>query len=101
MSKLRNISICYTDLVALGKAGHSAFSRNKKTGKIYLSVSVWDNDKPNEWGQDVAMQLNPAKDSDDKKVYVGNGKIIKFDNSANYNSPANPIVAEDDEDLPF
>lgn len=100
MSKLRNISICYTDLVALGKAGHSAFSRHKN-GKIYLSVSVWDNDKPNEWGQDVAMQLNPAKDSEDKKVYVGNGKIIKFDNSANYNSAANPIVAEEDEDMPF
>jgi hypothetical protein len=86
-----NVSLNLTDLVAAYKAGHSAFTRHEKNGKVYVNTTIWINpDADADWKQ-VSVQLNSAKDKDAqdlpivrsiggekaKKLYPGNGRIGK------------------------
>lgn len=68
-------SICLTDLGDAYKAGHSAFNKSEKNGKVYANIAVWMNDQPDQYGNILSFQLNSKKDADDDKVYFGNAKL--------------------------
>ena len=73
-------SMCLTTLIEKAKAGHSAFSKSQKNGKIYFNYVEWINDEVNEQGQHSSILLSSTKDKkeDEGKVYIGNGK--KYEN---------------------
>lgn len=76
--KMRTMSICLTDLKNnpkyLTKAGN---------GKIYVSLTTWDNDQPDKFGNDFSVTISKTKEEreaikDGQKIpniYVGNGII--------------------------
>ena len=68
-------SICLTDLGDAFKAGHSAFNKSEKNGKVYANIAVWMNDEPDQYGNILSFQLNSKKDAADDKVYFGNAKL--------------------------
>jgi hypothetical protein len=78
MGKPLQGSICISDIKAAQLEEHSAF-RVGKDGKTYLNLTLWVNEKPDEYGNTMALQVNPAKDSPDKKFYIGNFKELKQD----------------------
>lgn len=83
MSTALNCSICLTDLVDMANKGHSAFTRSEKNGKIYVNVTMWINDEPDQYQNNGSFQLNPHKDKKEAdvakfgKCYVGNAKYSK------------------------
>lgn len=98
--KLMTGSICLTDLNKNAKEAHSAFTRGNN-GKIYANVKVWINEDADQYGNQASIQLNPKKDMETDKVYVGNLKYLD-------KKEPEPIKAEsvkneipDDDDLPF
>jgi hypothetical protein len=68
-------SICLSDLGDAYKAGHSAFNKSEKNGKVYANIAVWMNDQPDQYGNILSFQLNYKKDAEDEKVYFGNAKL--------------------------
>jgi len=93
-------SICYTDLVAAAKKGHSAFKRSDKNGKVYFSFAEWQKEEPDQYGNNFSLQLNPKKDSTEEKVFIGQAKYLSK------KEQAKPVAAstakvDDDDDLPF
>jgi hypothetical protein len=89
-------SICLSDLGDAYKAGHSAFNKSEKNGKVYANIAVWMNDEPDQYGNILSFQLNSKKDAADDKVYFGNAKLPEGGKSA----PAQTSNAKED-DLPF
>lgn len=102
-TRLRTASLCLTDILEQAKKGHSAFSRSDKNDKVYFNVSIWDKVDDIKFGQDVSIQLNPAKDTDFEKTYIGNGKKHQYTPSQTQNTPENPVIPEgtNTHDLPF
>ena len=86
-------SICLTDLGDAFKAGHSAFNKSEKNGKVYANIAVWMNDEPDQYGNILSFQLNSKKDAADDKVYFGNAKLTEVVKAA----PAQKT----NDDLPF
>jgi hypothetical protein len=73
MSKLRNMSICLSDIPS------DAIFTSDKNGKKYLSLSTYDNDEPDKYGNDFPVWITQSKEereSKSKRTYLGNGKII-------------------------
>lgn len=100
MSTLITASICLTDLVAQAKAGHSAFVRGKN-GKIYVNITEWVNDEPDQFGNHASFLLNSTQEKRDSegKIYIGNGKVKS---SGGDSKPAEVKKDEIDfSDLPF
>ena len=101
MAKLLTGSICLTDLNKAAKEAHSAFLRSEKNKKIYVNVKVWINDDADQFGNHAQIMLNPKKDAETEKVYIGNLKYIE-------KKEPEPITVEEvadeipvDDDLPF
>jgi hypothetical protein len=91
-------SICLSDLGDAYKAGHSAFNKSEKNGKVYANIAVWMNDQPDQYGNILSFQLNSKKDATDEKVYFGNAKLPDAVKAA----PVQVSSAKDDgSDLPF
>lgn len=68
-------SIDMTTLLELGKKQHSAFTRGKNQ-RAYVNVTVWLNDKPDEYGNMIAIQLQSTKEKREAegRTYIGNCK---------------------------
>jgi hypothetical protein len=102
MSQVLNVSLDYTHLMELARKAHSAFSRAKNK-KAYLALSIWINDQPDEYGNDVKVTMNSSQQSSKSEgsVYVGNGRTSdakkarakKGDNADTGSAPV--------DDLPF
>lgn len=97
MSKLLYGSICLSDLVEMGKTGHSAFKKGSN-GKIYIDVNVWINDEKDQYGNDASIVLNPSKESGHLKKYIGNFKYSEVKGSVQANESDIPNI---DDLLPF
>ena len=104
MGKLINAKIDVTkiekNLLFKGKQG------------TYLDLSIWINDKPDQFGNDVSIQQRTKKD--EPKIFLGNGKFYvksqRPDNKEGQNQKGTDIesqirngdfVNEDDKNLPF
>ena len=98
MSKLSNGSLCLTDINAAAKAGHSAFSK-ANNGKIYFNVNIWHNEKPDNYGHTIGIQLQSKKDKRESegKVYIGNAKPSQLAEA----QPVSGSDIPDDDSLPF
>jgi hypothetical protein len=66
-------SVCVTDINEHGVNGHSAYNKGDN-GKVYANVKIWVNDTPDKFGNSLSIQLNPAKDKDPERIYIGNAK---------------------------
>lgn len=75
MSKLYISSLCLTDLLEQAKASHPAFTRSAKNGKVYAALTIWANDTPDQYGNHLSVSLVRPKDSQEKTIYVGQGKL--------------------------
>jgi len=98
MGKPLQGSIDFTVLMDAAKAAHTAFSRSEKNQHVYGNVTLWFNDEPDKFGNTVSIQLNPKKDTQDKKLYFGN---FKGDIEKQKTGDANVTQLPDDSDLPF
>ena len=98
--KILTGSICFSDLMMLAKKGHTAFSR-AKNGKVYVAITQFLNDEPDQYGNDSSIMLNSKKESKEieGKVYVGNAKFLEKrqpkPEPSRYSSPL------DDDGFPF
>lgn len=115
MAILVNGSLCLTDMIEKCKAGHSAFRKSDKNGKIYVSYTEWINDEPNQHGQHTSILLNSTKEKKEEeslsfgKVYIGNGKKSEAGggspvdvNDASLDISGAPVAASTPiDDLPF
>jgi hypothetical protein len=103
MSKLLYGSMCLSDLSEQFKAGHPAFSKSEKNGKVYVNVTVWVNDEADQYGNHAALQLSKPKDSDMKPIYFGNLKMHQQQANLGIqqSTPSAPTSVEVDDDLPF
>lgn len=59
------------DLFTASKEGHAAITV-AKNGKKYANIVIWLNETPDQYGKIGSVQLSQQKDSQEKKVYVGN-----------------------------
>lgn len=74
MSKHFYGSICLTEILESSKSGHPAVVKGSN-GKIYVNVSAWLNDTPDQYNNVMNMQLSMPKDRQDlSKIYIGNFK---------------------------
>ena len=72
MSKLINVSIDVT------KIPREKIIQGQKGGK-YVSLDVWIEDEPNQWGKDASVSIGQTKEEREqkaRKVYCGNGKKL-------------------------
>jgi hypothetical protein len=59
----------------------------------YLNLTIWVNDNPDQYGNDVSIEQKTDKGDD--KIYLGNGKTYKKDNAAK------PKSETELEEMPF
>lgn len=93
MSKLITASIDVTkiekNLLFKGKKG------------TYLKLSIWQNDKPDQYGNEFSIQQTTGKD--DPKIFLGNGKYYQKKDEGQ--QPAAQTMPEQnndsDDSLPF
>jgi len=64
----------------------------------YLDLSIWVNDNPDQYGNDVSIEQKTGKD--EPKIYLGNGKTYK-PKDAPQKQPENSVSDEQPDDLPF
>lgn len=76
MSKLLIGSINLSLLLKAAKAGHSSCTK-ANNGNVYCNVNVWLNDEKDRYDNDASIQINPKKDSDDEREYIGNLKFLE------------------------
>lgn len=87
MSKLRTFSICVDDIPAEKLV-------TAKNGKRYLNLTSWDNDEPDKYGNDFSVSISQSKEEREakqKKVYLGNGKIVGRSESSSSSSSSNDL----------
>jgi hypothetical protein len=85
MSKLITASIDVTKIVK------SLLYKGKKG--TYLKLSIWQNDEPDQFGNDFSIQQTTAKD--EPKIFLGNGKYYVKDEQPK------AVELQDEDDLPF
>jgi hypothetical protein len=100
MSKLISISIDVTkiprDKIITGAKGK------------YVSMDIWINDEPDQWGKDCSVNISQSKEEREAKqpkVYCGNGKKL-FGFTSNKKSPHdnnsnNSQKFEEDDEIAF
>jgi len=84
--------------MAKAKAAHSAFTRSK-AGTPYVSITIFVNDSPDQYGNDVKVTLNSSKVKklSEGTVYIGNGTT----NSGSRKASHRPAEEQQKDDLPF
>jgi hypothetical protein len=93
--KNRTMSICLSDIPKERILKH-------QNGKMYLNLQTWDNDQPDQYGNDFSVSIPLTKEEverkkkgeDIKRVFLGNGKIWE-------DQGMQPTTKEDHDDLPF
>ncbi len=92
----RSMSICLSDIPKERILKH-------ENGKMYLSLSTFDNDEPDKYDNDFSVSIPLTKEELERKkngetvnrVYLGNGRIWEDTNKMQ------PATAEETDDLPW
>lgn len=95
MGKNRTMSICLSDIPKERILKHS-------NGKMYLNISTYDFDEPNQYDQDFSVSISLTKEEIELKkkgetvnrVFLGNGRIWE-------DKGMQPASVEETDDLPF
>ena len=74
MSKFYFGSINLTKLLEAANKKHSGFVRAGEKKQVYVNITAWLNEEVDKYGNIVSIQVNPTKDTDDLKFYIGNLK---------------------------
>lgn len=99
MNKMMTGSINLTAVKELQKTNPKAFFKSDKTGVLYLNATIFVNDEPDQYGNNASISVY---DSETKKsVYLGNFKMFSQNAPAQSAQPAQSIVDNNDDDLPF
>lgn len=93
--KSRTMSICVSDIPKDRILKHS-------NGKMYLSISTYDYDEPDQFDNDFSVSISPNKEEVEarkngekiNRIFIGNGRIWE-------NQGMQPTTEEDHDDLPF
>ena len=75
-----------------------------KSGKKSLEILIGINDETNQYGQSVAAWVGQSKEereSKERKVYIGNGKVLKTDGRVHLTERTDQKQEEEDNDMPF
>lgn len=67
-------SIDFTKLIEQAKAGHKAFSKSEKNGRIYLNVDVYVKDEVNQFGNIASIRGTFKGATKEDKFYFANLK---------------------------
>lgn len=110
MSKNYYGSINYTELVEMLRTGKYKTFKSDKTGKIYVNVSIWINDKEDMYGNKASIQLQTKDEFRDEKLnrYIANLKEAErsFNEAStndfeDFEDFAGSTTTDEDDDLPF
>lgn len=93
--KSRTMSICVSDIPKERILKH-------ENGKMYINVSTWDYDEPDQYDNDFSVSMSPTKQEIEKRkagekidrVFIGNGRIWE-------QKTMQPISQQEVDDLPF
>lgn len=99
MAKIINASI---DLKKIDKSK----IKQHENGALYYNVTIYVNDEPNKFGQDVSIATSVTKEEREagiKQVYIGNGKVVKSTEPTHLSAGSNQgeIKRDFHDDLPF
>lgn len=61
--------------INLKKIEKSKLFVSEKTGAVYLDLTIWVNEEPDNYGNHMSLQQSTEKDAD--KIYLGNGKAYE------------------------
>lgn len=90
---------CSIDVKKIDKAK----IKHHKNGAAYYDLTIYVNDEPNQWGQDVSIATCLTKEEREanvKQTYIGNGKVVV--DRPPQAKPAEPEQRNEDfNDLPF
>lgn len=67
-------SIDFSKLLEMAKAGHKAFSKSEKNGKIYLNVDVYVKDEVGQYGDKASIRATFKGAAKEDKFYFANLK---------------------------
>jgi len=90
-------SIDFSKLLEMAKAGHKAFSKSEKNGKIYLNVDVYVKDEVGQYGDKASIRATFKGATKEDKFYFAN---LKESEGFAETQPAASEIPNDD-DLPF
>lgn len=99
---MSTIISCSIDLTKIDKSKIKEHSNGSK----YYQMQVFINDKPDQYGNDVSVAENQTKEASkakEKKVYIGNGKVV-YTSAPNVPAPqkeAQPQNPDAKDDLPW
>jgi hypothetical protein len=68
--------------------------KTDKNGNKWLDITIWFNEEPDQYGNNLAIQASSKKD--EPKVYIGNAKFYVKDEK-----PEKPAGDISPDDLPF
>jgi hypothetical protein len=86
-----------TGNICLSKIDKNKIYKSEKTGELYLGVSLWLNDQPDQYGNTASLVVTATKEEREAKakaVYLANFKPLP-------KSEPVPATKEDCDDLPF
>jgi len=87
-------SIDFSKLLEMAKAGHKAFSKSEKNGKIYLNVDVYVKDEVGQYGDKASIRGTFKGATKEDKFYFANLKESEAYTEAQ--PVANDIPGDDD-----
>ena len=71
-------SIDFSKLIEQAKAGHKAFTKSEKNGKIYLNVDVYVKDEVDKFGNIASIRGTFKGATKEDKFYFANLKESQF-----------------------
>ena len=71
-------SIDFSKLIEQAKAGHKAFTKSEKNGKIYLNVDVYVKDEVDQFGNIASIRGTFKGATKEDKFYFANLKESQF-----------------------
>jgi len=89
-------SIDFSKLIEQAKAGHKAFSKSEKNGKIYLNVDVYVKDEVDQFGNIASIRGTFKGATKEDKFYFANLKESQFNEQKVEVSDVSDL-----DDLPF
>lgn len=96
---LSNMNTLYTGSICLSDIDKTKIAKSEKNGKLYLSVDIWVNEQPDNYGNIGSINVRQSKEereAKEKKTYIGNFKQLEG------KPQAGTYLAEEGKgDLPF
>ena len=70
----------YTGSICLSDIDKTKIAKSDKNGKLYLSVDIWVNEQPDNYGNIGSINVRQSKEereAKEKKTYIGNFKQLE------------------------